>query len=192
MQRAKFNSGPSTGASQSVNNTMGKQSTAKSTTKPVKDKRAALPVLTQSSSKPGAATKRAPQIEDPNAGHVAKTKRSKGKIGAHGSDRPNSSKMAQIYVRQVTPLDKIGTDGLVSNSAAPYGMGRSALERLGARAGVSSISTRAKGALLALLTPWMDDIVLESMMVARADGLRTIQSAHVMLAAEAHGVPLQC
>lgn len=89
-------------------------------------------------------------------------------------------------------LDKIGADGLVTNSNAPYGMGRSALERLGWRAGVSSVTTRAKGMLLAVVTPWMDDVVLGAAMVARADGLRTIQSAHVALAAEAHGVPLQC
>lgn len=114
------------------------------------------------------------------------------KAASESNKRLNSSETAKNYVLQVTTGGAIGSDGLVTNAMAPYGMGRSALERLGWRAGVSSLSTRAKGVLLAVLTPFMDDVVLKAMMVSRADGLRTIQSAHVALAAEAHGVPLQC
>jgi hypothetical protein len=171
--------------------TMAKQSTSSASTKSASkkhasssstakhtDKRTALPVVTKSSK--SSSTTAAPS-----------TKRSSA-----ARDQPrarlSSSETAQRYVLQVTGDGEIGSDGLVTNAAAPYGMGRSALERLGWRAGVSSVSTRAKGVLLAILTMFMDDAVLKAMMVARADGLRTIQSGHVALAAEAHGVSLQC
>lgn len=169
--------------------TMAKQSTtsvAKSGSK--KHAAAKLSVVTKGAKSSTSTVKRAKQVSDAHT--PVKSKRAT--TTQEHCVKLSSSETAQRYVLQVTGAGSIGSDGLVTNAVAPYGLGRSALERLGWRAGVSSVSTRAKGVLLAVLTPLMDDIVLKAMMVARADGLRTIQSGHVALAAEAHGVPLQC
>lgn len=172
-------------AKQSSTSVGGTKSSSKKHASSTSTKRPALPVVTKGSKSSSGAT-----------GSSSSSAKSKRAAGARDQQnhraRMSSSETAQRYVLQVTDAGAIGSDGLVTNAAAPYGLGRSALERLGWRAGVSSVSTRAKGVLLAVLTPFMDDAVLKAMMVARADGLRTIQSCHVALAAEAHGVPLQC
>jgi histone H3/H4 len=129
------------------------------------------------------------KIQD--AKSASKQSRTHHKQGAPISTKSSSSlkKTAKLtHAKSVSKTD----DEIPPSVHAPYGMGRSALERLGWRAGASSVSTKAKAVLLKLLTEYMDQLVWKTMIIARADGLRTIQSGHVALAADAHGVPLQC
>jgi hypothetical protein len=87
-------------------------------------------------------------------------------------------------------LEHNTSDGLPSSSVAPYGMGRAALDRLGWRAGVPSINTRGKKALLLLFEPWMDQKVFQTVLVACSDGLRTLKSAHVAIVADSSNIML--
>lgn len=91
-------------------------------------------------------------------------------------------------------LSDIGltADGLPSSHVAPYGLGTTAMDRLGRYAGVPSINTLGKKMLLKIVSPWMDNVVFQTVITARGDQLQTVKSEHVGIVADAHGISLQC